>query len=223
MSTTIWWQHLLWIVAAGVIGFAVAALFAGQLQLSRRWFLIPHLLFSGGLVAGYFWWSDIDLIALFHRHWLWGIVAAALAGAFLVANVLSQPASARSNGVMALIDLAWLGVVYGLVDALLLSVLPIVATWHAFAALGWTANWPGRIGAGALALALSLAVTAAYHLGFPEFQGAQVAGPLIGNGVSSLAYVVTANPLGALLSHLAMHVAAVLQGPGTTIQLPPHY
>ncbi len=51
----------------------------------------------------------------------------------------------------------------------------------------------------------------------------QVAGPIIGNGVSSLAAIVTANPLGALLSHLAMHVAAVLQGPATTIQLPPHY
>jgi hypothetical protein len=113
--------------------------------------------------------------------------------------------------------------VYGLLDALFLSVLPIVATWQAFAALGWTTSWPGRIGVGALALLLSLVVTAAYHLGFPEFQGGQVAGPIIGNGVSSLAAILTANPLGALLSHLAMHVAAVLQGPGTTIQLPPHY
>ena len=124
---------------------------------------------------------------------------------------------------MLLIDLFWLGAVYGILDALFLSILPIVATWQAFTGLGWTGNWPGRIGAAALALLLSLAVTAAYHLGFPEFQGAHVAGPIIGNGVSSLAALVTANPLGALLSHLAMHVAAVLQGPGTTIQLPPHY
>lgn len=159
---------------------------------------------------------------LLQRHWAWGVAAAILAGAFLVTNVLSQPASDRSSELSLTLDLLWLGGVYGLVDALLLSVLPILATWQASAALGGTAGWPGRISTGILALLLSLAVTAAYHLGFPEFRGADVAGPIIGNGVSSLAYLVTANPLGAVLSHVAMHVAAVFQGPGTTIQLPPH-
>jgi hypothetical protein len=223
METILWWQHLLWIVAAGVIGFVVATIFAGQLQLSRRWFLVPHLLLSGGLVVAYFWWSGIDLVALIQRHWIWGIIGAVAAGAFLVANVLSQPVSARNSGAALLFDLFWLGGVYGLLDAMFLSVLPIVAAWQAFAALGWTDNWPGRIGVGALAFLFSLVVTAAYHLGFPEFAGSRVGGPIIGNGVSSLAAIVTANPLGAMLSHLAMHVAAVLQGPATTIQLPPHY
>lgn len=223
MTVATWWYHLLWVAAAALVGFAVAAIFAGRLELSRRWFLLPHLLLSGGLVAGYFWWSGIELSELLRRHWLWGIVAALLAGAFLVANVLSQPESARSSGLGLLWDLFWLGAVYGMLDALFLSVLPIVATWQAFSGLGWTATWPGRIGAGLVALALSLLVTTTYHLGFPEFQGGAVAGPIVGNGVSSLAAIVSANPLGALLSHLAMHAAAVFQGPGTTIQLPPHY
>jgi hypothetical protein len=39
----------------------------------------------------------------------------------------------------------------------------------------------------------------------------------------SLAYVLSANPLAALLSHIAMHIAAVLQGADSVIQLPPHY
>lgn len=223
METIFWWQHLLWILAAIVIGFAVAAIFAGQLKLSRRWFLVPHLLLSGGLVVAYFWWSGIDKVALFRHHWVWGIIGAVAAGTFLVANVLSQPVSFRSSGAALLFDLFWLGLVYGLLDAMFLSVLPIVATWQAFTELGLTTNWPGRIGVGALAFLLSLVVTAAYHLGFPEFQGSQVTGPIIGNGVSSFAAIVTANPLGALLSHFAMHVSAVLHGPGTTIQLPPHY
>lgn len=223
MAQYAWWSHLLWVLAAGAVGFAVAAIFAGWLELPRRWFLVPHLLLSGGLVAAYFWWSDIDLGALLRRNWVWGLVAALLAGAFLVWNVLSQPVSTRSAGLGLVWDVIWLGGVYGLVDALLLSVLPILATWQAFSALGWTGNWPGRIGVGLLAFLLSLAVTAAYHFGFPEYQGAAVTRPLIGNGVSSLAYLLTANPLGALLSHLAMHIAAVFQGPATTLQLPPHY
>jgi hypothetical protein len=60
-------------------------------------------------------------------------------------------------------------------------------------------------------------------LGYTEFQGPQVVSPLIGNGVMSLAYLLTMNPLGAVLSHIAMHIAAVLHGISTTIQLPPHY
>jgi hypothetical protein len=39
----------------------------------------------------------------------------------------------------------------------------------------------------------------------------------------TLAFLLSGNPLGALISHPAMHVAAVLRGPETTIQLPPHY
>ena len=31
------------------------------------------------------------------------------------------------------------------------------------------------------------------------------------------------NPLTAILSHIAMHVAGVLHGPASVIQLPPHY
>jgi hypothetical protein len=218
-----WWTHLMWVAAAAVIGFGVATIFAGRLGWSRRWFLVPHLLISGALVVGYWRWSGIELIPFLRDNWVWGVVGGALAGAFLVWNVMSQPASPASSGPAFVFDLFWLGGVYGLVDALLLSVLPIVATWQAFSALGWTDNWPGRVAVAALALIMSLAVTAAYHLGFPEFKGGAVVKPLIGNGASSLGYLLTTNPLGALLSHVAMHVAAVFHGPATTVQLPPHY
>jgi hypothetical protein len=120
-------------------------------------------------------------------------------------------------------DLLWLGVVYGTVDALLLNVFPVLATWRAFSALGWTETWPGKLIAGIAAMGASLCVTAAYHLGYTEFQGPQVACPLIGNGVLSLAYLLTMNPLSAVLGHIAMHIAAVLHGISTTVQLPPHY
>jgi hypothetical protein len=77
---------------------------------------------------------------------------------------------------------------------------------------------------GAIALVASLLVTAAYHLGYPEYraQGA-VMGPSIGNGVMSIGYILTNNPIAAVFSHIAMHIAGVLQGPASVIQLPPHY
>jgi hypothetical protein len=45
---------------------------------------------------------------------------------------------------------------------------------------------------------------------------------LVGD-IISLGYVVTGNPLAAIIAHATMHVAAVLQGAEGTVQLPPHY
>jgi hypothetical protein len=64
----------------------------------------------------------------------------------------------------------------------------------------------------------------AYHFGYPEYrvQGG-VVGPSIGNGVMTFGYILTNNPIAAVFSHIAMHIAGVLQGPATVMQLPPHY
>jgi hypothetical protein len=218
-----WWLHLMWVLAAGGLGFLITAALAGWLGLPRPWLLLPYLVVAGVFLYSYFRWSGLNLADTTRQHWVWGLVGAALAGTFLVQNVLSQPASARSQDLSLVFDLFWLGLVYGALDALLLSVMPLLATWRAFSLLGWTSGWPGRLAVGSLALVASLFVTIAYHLGYPEFRGPEVVGPVIGNGVSSLAYLLTTNPLGAVLSHIAMHVAAVLHGPETTVQLPPHY
>jgi hypothetical protein len=107
---------------------------------------------------------------------------------------------------------------------LFLSVLPVLATWQAFSSIGWTDSLPGKILVGALALLASLLVTITYHLGYPEYRTpSAVLGPSIGNGVMSLGYILTNNPIAAVFSHIAMHIAGVLQGPATVIQLPPHY
>ena len=62
-----------------------------------------------------------------------------------------------------------------------------------------------------------------YHLGFPEYRGAGLLAPVIGNGVLSLASLLTMSPIAAVLGHIAMHVTAVLHGINTAVQLPPHY
>jgi len=69
----------------------------------------------------------------------------------------------------------------------------------------------------------SLIVTTLYHLGYPEFRGKEVIWPNIGNGVMTLAYLLTMNPLAAILPHIAMHIAAMIHGRETTGQVPPHY
>jgi hypothetical protein len=155
-------------------------------------------------------------------NWMWGLIGAVIVGAFVVKNVLSQRHSAHSKGWLLALDLLWLGVVYGMVDALLLSVVPVLAVCQTFAVLGWTVSWIGKALFGLAAMLASLWVTAAYHFGYPEFRNPKLAAPVFGNGVISLGYLLTGNPLAALVSHIVMHMAAVLHGPETAAQLPPH-
>ena len=218
-----WYAYLGWIVLAGLLGFAISFIFAGVLQLPRSLYLIPYVGFSSLFFYSFVRWSEIPIGDLLRHHWVWGVIGGILFAVFTVNNVLSQPASARQEGVVLGFDLLWSGVIYGLMDALLLSVLPVVATWQAFSLLNWTGNWPGKIVVGALAIVASLLVTAAVHLGYPEYRGMELVAPSIGNTAMTLGYLLTNNPLTAVLSHIAMHVAGVLHGPASVVQLPPHY
>jgi hypothetical protein len=192
-------------------------------HLPRSIYLIPYVALVSLALYAFFRWSGLSLTELFRHNWVWGIVGALLVGAFVVRNVFSQPASMRAEGLPLAFDLLWSGVVYGLVDALLLSVLPVLATWGAFSALGWTSHWPGKIAVGAIAFVASLLITVCYHLGYPEYrvQGG-VFGPTIGNGIMTIGYLLTNNPIAAIFSHMAMHIAGVLHGPASVMQLPPH-
>lgn len=146
-----------------------------------------------------------------------------VAGFIAVKNVLAQASSPRRHGADYAADVLWPGFAYGLVDGLMLSVLPVLAVTESMESMGWTSDGIGHIGLGVIALAASLIVTAAYHLGYPEFRGRNVLWALLGNGVFTIAYLLTGNALAAVLPHIAMHIAAITHGPETTVQLPPHY
>lgn len=218
-----WYAHLIWILAAGIVGFAISTIFAGLLQLPRSLFLLPYIGLSALFLYAYILWSRLSIRELFAHNWAWGFAGAALLAIFLVRNILSQPVSPRTTGISLVFDLLWSGVAYGLTDALLLSVLPVIATSQAFTLLNWTATWPGKILVGAIAMLASVLVTAAYHIGYPEYRGSGMRGPVIGNTTMTLGYLLTTNPLAAILSHITMHVAGILHGPASVVQLPPHY
>lgn len=217
------WLYLMWVFAAGLLGFFISAVFAGRMQLSRRIFLIPYVVLTGMFLYAFVSWNEINPFTLLKQNWIWGVIAGVIAAVFLIKNVRSQPLSRESSGADLALSVTWLGLTYGIIDGLFLNVMPVVAVWQGFAQTGWSASWPGKIAVAAIALAASLLVTAAYHVGYAEFRNSKVGLVLVGNSLISLAYLISGNPLGGIVSHVAMHVAAVLQGPETTIQLPPHY
>jgi hypothetical protein len=205
------------------VGFLVPALGAGVLRLPRSVYLVPHVLVAGGLLVAYFRYARVEIGATLRRHWPWGLLGALVAGWFVCRNVLMQPASAAPEGGDLVLALLWLGIVYGTLDGLFLTVLPISVVRRAFLGFEWANRPPGRIMTGVLALVASMLLIAVYHLGYPEFRGPQVLLVVAGVGMQTLITLLAGNPLVAILAHVAMHVTAVLHGPVSVMQLPPHY
>lgn len=215
-STSIGWGGaLLWL--AGIAGgaFVISWVLSDLLRVRRAPYVGALALLTGGLIAGYLMWSGSGA-DFWLEGWPWGMLAAALAGAFLAVLIsrveLARPA-ARLDGPTSL----WEGLVYGSAEGLLLSVLPVLAAWQAFAALGWTDGWRGIV-AGAGAIGASIAVIVVHHLGYPQYRGRAIVSPVIGCTVLSIAYLVTASPIAAMGGHIALHLAMLRRG----MELPPH-
>jgi hypothetical protein len=216
-------RQVVWLLAAAGVGYTSSALFSGVLRLPRPWFIATHALVTSVFLVGYLWSNRIGVHQLLRRHTWRGLAGAVILGAFMAWSMQRQPASVAPQGSGLVLALAWLGLVYGIVDALLLNVLPVVATWRAFEAQGWTGGIRGRVATATTGLLSSLTITAAYHLGFAEFQGPELTAPLFGNGLITIGYLLAGNPITAVVAHLVLHVASVLHGIDTTMTLPPHY
>lgn len=216
------WTYLIWIAAAGLLGLAISFVFSDRLQLSRRWFLVPYLGLSSAFLYAFWQWSGLDLGEMLTKNGPGGVFFGILVGALLAQNVVSQPASERATGLQLAFDLLWIGIGYGAVDALLLNIMPVAAIWAGLGIMGAETSWINQVLTGGLGLIASLLVALLYHLGYREFRNAKMGQVLLGNGLITLSYVISGSALAALLSHVLMHITAVLIGPKTTLQLPPH-
>lgn len=214
---------ILWLISGSIIGSGIAAISADLLKLKRNLFLLFYIPCVTILLVLFIRSNEISIKEIISHNIYWGLLGALLAGVFVIKNVLSQPSSPRNRGGAFLIDILWPGMAYGLADALLLSILPVLAMHLTLQGNFWIDNWTGMLCFGAIALLASFLITTAYHYGFPEFRGKRMIWPNIGNGILTLAYLLTMNPLAAILPHMAMHVAAMIHGRESTGQVPPHY
>ena len=213
-------SNLGWLCGIGVTAFAVPFLFSSMLHWPRAIFLVPYSLVIGAGTLLYLRWAGFRPRDLAH-HWQAGLVLALFVSAFVIASLGRYPASPAPEGLAFIASLVWVGVVYGAIDALLLNILPVVAMRSlAFAAIG--RSWLRAALRGTAALVASGVLALVYHLGYAEFRGPGVVSPVFGNVVITATYVVSANPLAPLLTHIAMHIGAIEHGLETVPQLPPH-
>jgi hypothetical protein len=214
-----WLGALGWLTAIAAAGFLVAWVLTTLLGMRRTPYIAALALVTGGLTWGYLAWSDTSLASFATNHWGWGLVGAVVVGALLARLSRHQPSGPRSQGWRLAVTLAWEGVVYGIAEGLLLSVLPVLITWQAFAVHGWTAGIGRTLVAGTAAMLASLAVIVIHHLGYRGFRTPAALVPvMVGCGILSLAYLLTASPLAAVGGHILLHTALSLRG----TEMPPY-
>jgi hypothetical protein len=209
-----------WFVAGSAVAFAIPYVGVSQLHLQHDVYYGAYFAATLALLATYARSEQLDVRGLFTRHWLSSLVVAIPVAAFVVWNVVrTDAATARPHGAYFVFELLWRGIGYGTIDALLLTAFPCVVAYTMLHGRMPTVLRRARYMA--IALPMILVITAAYHLGYPQYRQDGVAKPEVGNTLISIPMLATANPAGSIAAHISMHVTAVTHSYETTTFLPP--
>ena len=213
-----WFSGLMWLGAIALAAFLVAWIFS-DLRPTTRAIYIPVLaVVTGALTAAYLIWSETGT-SFWTNHWVYGVVGAVVAGTLLTIVLNRERIPGLKPHDITASTIAWDGIVYGAAEGLLLSVLPVLVTWQMLASNGWGSGWRS-IAAAVVAIAASVAVIVVHHLGYPDFRrtGMKMRQAVLGCGVLSVAFLLTASVIAPVVAHAMLHVVAVRKG----MELPPH-
>lgn len=211
----------LWLVGGAVLFFAVPFIGTDIVGLQPDLFYLGYFTIAVVWFAAFLATYRTQLRDLWRLNLTWSLAVGAVAGIGVAVLVFSSARTDHPDGWRWWFEIGWRGVVYGSVDALTLFVFPAALAYVLMH--GDRTGAKRKIGYGGLVLALSLLVSASYHLGYPEYRDADIRSPLIGTVIADSSAVLTGNPVGAFLTHGAAHVSAVVhqEEGGPTQMLPP--
>jgi hypothetical protein len=201
-------RQLCWFAVICAVAFLVPYLGVSVLALQHDIFYLVYFAVAVALVAAYVRVEGVAVAEVFRNRWRWSLVLGGVFAVVLVFNIFkSEPATGRPHGAYFIFELLWRGLGYGLIDTLLLTVVPCLL---AYALLhGHVGGVTGKLRFTALALPLVILVTATYHLGYPQYRQNGIGRPETGNILISIPTFATANPVGSFVAHASQHVAAV--------------
>jgi hypothetical protein len=214
-----WTVQLRWYALAAVVGFSVPFVGSSLLGLHHDLYLGVYFVVVGALLSAYARATQLDVRAVVTRNWKLGVLLGVVVGVVLVRNVLSEDATPHPSGAYYWFELLWRGGVYGAMDALLLTVLPCLIVYRSLG--GRLPSWSRRLAYFGASLALVVVMTAVYHLGYSQYRQDGVRAPETGNVIISLPMLLSANPIGSVADHMAMHISAVAHEYNTEVRLPP--
>jgi hypothetical protein len=216
-SPVSWLGSLWWLLGLAALSFVVTWVTADKLRMRRMPYIGVLTVVTVGLSVGYVQWLGVGVIDVLTARWGWGLLAAPLAGAFMVIGIARLPVVHRISGAPLGVAMAWEAIVYGVVEGALLSALPVFMTWQMIHSLGWS-GVGGGIARWTLPIVASVVVTVVHHLGYWEYRNSMLGPISLACGLLAVGYVVTASPIAPTLGHVLGHASGLLHG----AELPPH-
>jgi len=215
-------SHWAWLAGGFVLAFAVPFLLTHIVHVSQNLFTGLYALAVSCLFAGWVRTTGYDIRVAIRRRWPMALALGTL-GAILLSIIVMGATRTRSpSGTIKIAaDVIWGGIVYGVTDALLLSVFPILLL---FAALGTTLGTRarGKAAIAAASMLVSLGLTVTNLAGYNHFRPGKIAEPLTGDLIWSVPTLLTLNPIASPIAHAGLHVSAVLQDHAPKSFLHPH-
>jgi len=210
-----------WFGGVSAIAFIVPLVFSSWLELQHDVYYLVYFIITFAMLGAYVRTSQISLTEVIGRHLTLSLALGVASGAFVTWSVLGRIDPTRHpSGNYFVFEIGSRGFVYGVVDSLLLSAFPGLIARELM-----QRNLAGarrRIAYGALTLVLVMIITATYHAGYKDLQNVPgIAQPEIGNTIISLPVIASANPVGSVLAHVSMHLAAVTHSYESKDRLPP--
>jgi hypothetical protein len=212
--------HAGWFAGVSLLAFLLPFLLTSVWRVQHDVYYLIYFAASLAVLVSYVQRSAVDLMDSLRSRWLASLSLGMAATVFVVWSVLARvDPTPRPTGWYFAFEVVWRGLAYGVVDALLLSAFP------ALVALGLMRHRidgiARRLTFGGLTFALVSMITVSYHAGYADFRNREIAGPVVGNAVISLPVIATANPVGSILAHVAMHLAALSHAYESADRLPP--
>jgi hypothetical protein len=212
--------HLFWIPLGAGVGFLASFIFGDLLTLPLDLYYLIYFVIIGGFFATYVQSSGVDVRRLASHRIGWAVLLGIVVGVVMVINVVGRPETERFSGGMLAWAIFWRGLVYGAVDGLLLFTFPWIVARRAFGT--GTASAGRKILASVTAFVSILVITTTYHLGYADFRSSKIVQPNIGSAIAAVPTLISANPVASPITHVFLHVAAVVHSPYTDLFLPPH-
>ena len=211
-----------WLGGGALFAFLVPFVFADVIGVSRD---LYYAIYSVSVFVFFAAWvraSGVNVREFAGRNWKWSVALGLVAGGVLAAIVLKGAGTAHPHGATFGAEIVWRGVVYGAADGILLGSFPVLAVFAAIPFVRGREHWLRTLATGALALVMAFGFTAVYHAGYSDFRSGKIGKPMRGAAIWSAPTLLTLNPLGAPIAHIALHVSAVTHSYETDTFLPPH-
>lgn len=212
--------HLTWFAIVSAVSFIIPFTLTSMADIHHDLYYLIYFSVTLLLLTVYVRASGVDVATWLSTRWQWSLAIGAVAAAFVVWSVLARiDSTPHPDGAYFVFQIFWRGLVYGVVDALLLSAFPGLV---ALALFGNNLKGLARkAGDGALTFLLVFVITGVYHLGYEDLRDRDIIQPEFGNAVISLPVILTANPVGSIVAHTSMHLAAVTHSYESEDRLPP--